>query len=47
MKKKKFGLLSLLLTLIFILLAAYVPENYRDIDNEWFGLTKHARLNLF
>ncbi|OLN22873.1 Fe(3+) ABC transporter substrate-binding protein [Domibacillus antri] len=28
-------------------LEANVPENYRDIDNEWFGLTKRARVIVY
>jgi iron(III) transport system substrate-binding protein len=28
-------------------LNANVPENYRDIDSEWFGLTKRARVIVY
>jgi iron(III) transport system substrate-binding protein len=28
-------------------LAANVPEKYRDVDNEWFGLTKRARVIVY
>ncbi|WP_046179656.1 Fe(3+) ABC transporter substrate-binding protein [Domibacillus tundrae] len=28
-------------------LNANVPENYRDVDNQWFGLTKRARIIVY
>lgn len=28
-------------------LASNIPEKYRDVDNEWFGLTKRARVIVY
>jgi iron(III) transport system substrate-binding protein len=28
-------------------LSANIPENYRDVDNQWFGITKRARVIVY
>ncbi|MEH6942992.1 Fe(3+) ABC transporter substrate-binding protein [Bacillus sp. JJ722] len=28
-------------------LTANIPENYRDVDNQWFGITKRARIIVY